>query len=91
MQPHEFRDLIAGINQESILELLDIGEATLRRWKSGKARIPQAVEPLLRLKLNGDLAALGGADWPRCALSWTRWKSVKSFTAASAKLKALWA
>jgi len=63
MTPHEFRDLIAGVNQTYLLELLDIGPATLRRWKTGKARIPKAAVQYLRIVLDGDLAALGGDQW----------------------------
>lgn len=69
MDVNEFRRLRAGMTDAFLMEWLDISEATLRRWKSGRGEVPKAVELLLRIKTNCDLAALAGDDWAEFSFS----------------------
>ena len=65
MTVNEFRRLTQGRADSSWCEYFGVGAATFRRWKTGKARIPGAVERLLRIRCN-ELSALAGAsgkDW----------------------------
>lgn len=63
MDALEFRDLIAGINQQSLADYLQISLKTLQRYRDGTTVVPHAVVIALRLKLDGDLAALAGPQW----------------------------
>jgi hypothetical protein len=49
MLADEFRQLLTGRTDEDWCAFFDVGAATLRRWKTGKARIPGAVDRLIRL------------------------------------------
>ncbi len=69
MQAEEFRDLVAGVGDTYLCQFLGVGAATFRRWKTGKARIPEAVIKLLHIKLDGDLSSIGGKDWEGFAIN----------------------
>lgn len=62
MTTPEFCDLIAGIDLQYLADYLHISPKTLKRYKTG-ATVPHAVVIAVRLKLSGDLAALGGNQW----------------------------
>lgn len=63
MEAEEFRDLIAGAGDNRLCKYLDVAPATFRRWKTGKARVPQAVIKLLKFYLHCDLSGIGGEEW----------------------------
>lgn len=63
MELWQFRQLVEELGDAHVREFLGISPATLRRWKTGKARIPQSATLALRLHIDGDLSALGGDDW----------------------------
>lgn len=60
---NDFSELVAGVNRDWLCEFLGIHKKTLERWISGEINAPQAVRLLLRIKLEGDLSALGGDSW----------------------------
>lgn len=62
MSAAEFRDLIHGWSNTYLALYLGVDPSTFRRWKTGKGRIPIAVERLLKIRICG-LDALGGAEW----------------------------
>ena len=55
-------ELLHG-SAESIADLLGCSVRTARRYKSGSTELPEPCRRLLRLRRNGDLAALLGSDW----------------------------
>lgn len=63
MEIWQLRQMADDLGDSRICAYLGIGAATLRRWKTGKARIPQAAAIAIRLYFDGDLAAIGGDDW----------------------------
>lgn len=63
MQDQDFADLVAGMSEAYLCEFLQVDLKTLRRWKAGTTPAPHAVRLLLRLKLEGELTALGGDAW----------------------------
>lgn len=54
--------LIHGAPQE-VAFFLGVSVRTLRRYKSHPDQMPEAVRKLLRLRMEGDLSALGGKLW----------------------------
>lgn len=64
MQASEFKRLTQGRSDASWCAYFDVGAATFRRWKTGKARVPGAVARLLRMGCS-ELSALAGAgdEW----------------------------
>lgn len=60
MDKNDFIRLTQGHTDFYWCEYFDVGAATFRRWKTGKARIPRAIEILLNMPCN-DLSALAGA------------------------------
>lgn len=63
MELWQFRQLVEELGDGLVCRFLGVSPATLRRWKTGKARIPQSAILALQLHIDGDLAALGGDDW----------------------------
>jgi hypothetical protein len=63
MQASDFRDLVAGMDSGYLCDYLQIHTRTLKRWKEGTAAVPHSAVIALRLKLDGDLSAVGGDDW----------------------------
>lgn len=59
----KFSDLVAGCDEKTLAAFLGVSLLTFRRYKSGESRPPAAAVKLLRLHLDGDLAAVGGPDW----------------------------
>jgi len=54
---------LSGLQLLTLADFLHVNLKTLRRWKSGEATPPHAVIIALRLKLDGDLSAVGGDEW----------------------------
>lgn len=54
--------LIHGEASE-LAAFLGVSERTLARYKRHPEKMPEAVKKLLRLRLSGDLRALGGDEW----------------------------
>jgi hypothetical protein len=63
MEVWQFRELVEELGDASVRRFLGISPATLRRWKTCKARIPQSAILALRLHADGDLSALAGDAW----------------------------
>ena len=55
-------DLLFGDPSE-VANCLGVTERTLRRYKAKPEAMPEAVKRLLRLRLEGDLCAIGGDAW----------------------------
>ena len=63
MNAADFRDLVAGCSEQHLADYLQLDLRTFQRYKRGQSRIPHAVTIALRLRLDGDLSAIGGKDW----------------------------
>jgi hypothetical protein len=55
-------DLLFGDPSE-VAAFLGVNERTLRRYKAKPEAMPEAAKRLLRLRLEGDLRAIGGNAW----------------------------
>ena len=60
---------MAGCDEKHLADFLGVTLTTFRNWKSGRHPAPVAAVKLLRIKLDGDLSALGGPDWEGFALA----------------------
>lgn len=63
MTTDEFCDLVAGISEKWICNYLEINPKTVKRWKLGVTKPPHATALLLKIKLDGDLSAIGNEGW----------------------------
>lgn len=54
-------DLLFG-DPDDLADFLGVSARTIQRYKTGKAPLPEACRKLLRLRLEGDLSALGDRD-----------------------------
>lgn len=63
MDTRTFSELVAGIDKQYLADYLQVDIKTMRRWVSGTSKPPHSAIIALRLHLDGDLSAIGGADW----------------------------
>jgi len=50
--------------------MLKICPKTIKRWKTGKNRIPEAVKLLMKFIKWGDLSGIGGKEWEGFTIGW---------------------
>lgn len=62
MDTRTFSELVAGMDKHYLADFLQVDIKTLRRWINGTSTPPHSAFIALRLKLDGDLAALN-PDW----------------------------
>ena len=63
MEIQQFRDLVAGRDDQKLADFLQVSLKTFRRWKSGKSTPPHSAIIALNMRLGGDLSAIAGKDW----------------------------
>lgn len=61
--PTNFADLVAGYSVENLSDFLQVSPRTFTNWKTGRTQPPHAAVIALRMKLHGDLSAIGGKQW----------------------------
>lgn len=54
---------LGGINQEQAATLCGVTVATIKRWETGRGRIPKAAYELIQYAAAGALPAVAGAGW----------------------------
>lgn len=60
---NDFAELTSGYSENYLAKYLQVNPKTIRRWKTGTTNAPHAIRLLLRIKLEGDLSAIGGKEW----------------------------